>query len=72
MQNQLREANTMLAWLKVNQVQDEISKSEHTLKLIEQKKNDLSQKTTQKNETQETFSQQLQYVNYYQSLNIIF
>lgn len=62
----------MLAWLKVNQVQDEISKSEHTLKLVEKKKNDLSQKTTQKNETQETFSQQLQYVNYYQSLKNIY
>lgn len=52
----------MIAWLKVTQVQDEISKREHSLKLIEEKKDDLSQKTAQKNETQETFSQQLQYV----------
>lgn len=62
MQTQLKEANTMIAWLKVTQVQDEISKREHSLKLIEKKKDDLSQKTAQKNETQETFSQQLQYV----------
>lgn len=60
MQTQLKEANTMIAWLKVTQVQDEISKREHSLKLIEKKKDDLSQKTAQKNETQETFSQQLQ------------
>lgn len=52
----------MVAWLKVSQVQDEISKREHSLKLIEKKKDDLSQKTAQKNETQETFTQQLQYV----------
>lgn len=62
MQTQLKEANTMIAWLKVTQVQDEITKREHSLKLIEKKKDDLSQKTAQKNETQETFSQQLQYV----------
>ncbi|KAL7729236.1 hypothetical protein ACLKA6_009693 [Drosophila palustris] len=57
---QLKEANTMLAWLKVNRIQADLTKMEHTLQIIEKKNADLSQKTTQKNLTQDTFSQQLQ------------
>jgi len=50
----------MLAWLKVTRIQDDLTKMEHTLQIIEKKNTDLSQKTTQKNITQDTFSQQLQ------------
>lgn len=56
----LKEADTMLAWLKVTRIKADLSKMEHSLKIIEKKNTDLSQKTTEKSVTQETFSQKLQ------------
>lgn len=50
----------MLAWLKVTKIQDDLTKMEHTLKIIEKKNADLSQKTTQKNSTQLALTQQLE------------
>ncbi|EDV92732.1 structural maintenance of chromosomes protein 6 [Drosophila grimshawi] len=60
---QLKEAMTMLAWRKVSQIQDNLSKKEHTLKIVETKNADLSQKTTQKDCTKQTLSDELKKLN---------
>ncbi|XP_064550310.1 structural maintenance of chromosomes protein 6 [Drosophila montana] len=59
---QLKEATTMLAWQKVTKIQEDLTKMEHTLKIIEKKNADLSQKTTQKNSTQLALAQQLEQI----------
>ncbi|XP_017845127.1 structural maintenance of chromosomes protein 6 [Drosophila busckii] len=56
---QLQEANTMLAWLEASRVQEDLNKLEHTLKIIEKKNFELSQKTTQKESTQQMLTEQL-------------
>ncbi|EDW14279.1 structural maintenance of chromosomes protein 6 [Drosophila mojavensis] len=56
----LKEATTMLAWIKVSHIQDDLTKIEQTLKIIEKKNADLSQKTTQKTSTHESIAHALQ------------
>ncbi|KAH8358801.1 hypothetical protein KR093_002544, partial [Drosophila rubida] len=60
---QLKEANAMLAWLKVTTIQTELSKMEHSLKIIEKKHNELLQKTTQKDLTQDSLTKEIQVFN---------
>lgn len=50
----------MLAWIKVSHIQDDLTKIEQTLKIIEKKNADLSQKTTQKTSTHESIAHALQ------------
>ncbi|KAH8311177.1 hypothetical protein KR044_004680 [Drosophila immigrans] len=60
---QLKEANAMLAWLKVTRIQTELTKMEHSLKIIEKKNQELLQKTSQKDLTQDSFTKQVEVFN---------
>ncbi|XP_034113769.1 structural maintenance of chromosomes protein 6 [Drosophila albomicans] len=60
---QLKDAKTMLAWLKVTRIQTELTKMEHSLKIIEKKNCELLEKTTQKDLTQDSLSKQVEVFN---------